>query len=260
MAIGHGLDQDARPEGHIAAGKHAGSRGHQVIVDLENSARRDLHALFATEEREVGLLADGQDHAVAGNDLFFVAECRIETAVFVEDRKAAANLEAGHDAILANNLLRSPAVVDHDAFVLGFVHFAFPCRHLRARFKADHVHLFRAGTQCHAGCIESRLQAFGIVFLGKIDGFMHQANSGARHIDGHVAAANNHYALAQFDLKSEIDVDEKIDAVVDARQVRAGNVQFAALVKAGGQQNRIELRSQIGEGDVAPHASRACAE
>ena len=47
MAVGHGLDQDARPEGHIAAGKDPGRRGHQVLIDLENSARSNLHTLFA---------------------------------------------------------------------------------------------------------------------------------------------------------------------------------------------------------------------
>ena len=82
---------------------------------------------------------------------------------------------------------------------------------------------------------------------------LHQAHGGARHVDGHVAAADDHDALAQFDLEAQVDVDEEIDAVVNARQVRAGNVQLTALVEPGGQQNRIELRAQIGKGNIAAY-------
>ena len=64
---------------------------------------------------------------------------------------------------------------------------------------------------------------------------MHQAHGGAGHVDGHIAAADDDHALAQLDLESEIDVDQKVDAVVDAGQMRAGDVQFAALVEPGGQ-------------------------
>ena len=99
-----------------------------------------------------------------------------------------------------------------------------------------------------AGC---RPLASSSVF-GEIHRLLHQPHRRARHVDGHVAAADHHHALAQFDLEAQIDVDQKIDAVVDAGQVRAGNIQFAALVEPGGQQNRIELGAQIGEGDVAP--------
>ena len=80
---------------------------------------------------------------------------------------------------------------------------------------------------------------------------MHQSNGGARNIDGHVAAAYHHNPFAQFDLESQVHVDQKVDAVVDARQMRAWNVQFAALVQTRGKQNRIELRAQIGERDIA---------
>jgi hypothetical protein len=81
---------------------------------------------------------------------------------------------------------------------------------------------------------------------------MHQAHSGARHVDGHVAAAHHNNPLAQFNLESKVDVDQEVDAVVDPRKVRSRDVQFAAFVEASGQQNRIELRAQVGEGDVAP--------
>ena len=52
MAVGHGLHQDARSERHVAAGKDARSGGHQVVVDLERPARRDLDAVFAPPRKE----------------------------------------------------------------------------------------------------------------------------------------------------------------------------------------------------------------
>ena len=92
---------------------------------------------------KVSLLADGENHAVAGNDLFLVAEGRIEAAVLVEDARRSANLQTSNHAVFANHFLRPPAVIDHDAFVLGLFHFAFPRRHLGAGFEADHVRLLR---------------------------------------------------------------------------------------------------------------------
>src|ERR1039457_313295 len=130
MPVGHGFHQHARSERHVAAGEDTGSRGHEVLVDFENSARRHLHLFLAAEERKVRLLPDGEDHVVAREHLFLVAECRVETAVFVEDGDAGAHLEAGHHTVGADDLLRSPGVLHGDAFMLGFVHLALPGRHL----------------------------------------------------------------------------------------------------------------------------------
>src|ERR1035437_7971596 len=251
VAVGNSLNKDARSKGDVAAGKDAGGRCHQILVDLEDSARRHLHALFAAEEREVGLLADGQDHAVAGDDLFFVTEYRIEAAVFIKNSETAADFESGDDAVLADNLFRSPTVIHHDALVLGFVNFALPCRHLCARFQADHVDFFGARAQSHARRVKGGLQALGIIVFGKVHSLMHEADGRARHINGYVTAAHHNHALPKFNLKSEIDVNEKIDAVVNACQVRSRNVQLAAFVEPGGEKDRIELRPQIAEGDVA---------
>jgi len=75
-----------RPEGYVAACKNAGGGGHQVLVNLEDPRGGHLHSFFAAEEREVGLLTDGQDHAVAGNSLSLSSlNTRIEAAVFIKD-------------------------------------------------------------------------------------------------------------------------------------------------------------------------------
>ena len=49
MAIGHGFNKNARTKGYISAGKDARSGSAEIIVDLENAARRDLHPIFIVE-------------------------------------------------------------------------------------------------------------------------------------------------------------------------------------------------------------------
>src|ERR1019366_7834621 len=66
-----------------------GEHRHLLPWDAEKATRRYLNAVVATQEREVGLLADGEAHASAGNDLFLVAEDRIEAAILIEDGEAA---------------------------------------------------------------------------------------------------------------------------------------------------------------------------
>ena len=87
---------------------------------------------------------------------------------------------------------------------------------------------------------------------------MHQSHRGARHIDGHVAAAHHNDPLAQFDFVAQVGVDQEIDAVVDPRQVRARNIQLAALVEAGGKQHRVEFGAQSAKEMSRPRVMRVC--
>src|SRR5487761_2030643 len=135
VAIGDGLDEDARSKGDIAACKHAGGCSHEVLIDLEDPARRDRDAFFATKERKVSLLTNGQDHAFTRNDFLFVTEGGTEAAILIEDAEAAADTKARDDAVFSDNFFGAPTVVDHDAFMFGLIHFSLPCRHLRARFE-----------------------------------------------------------------------------------------------------------------------------
>ncbi len=106
--------------------------------------------------------------------------------------------------------------------------------------------------ESHARRVKGGLQALCIVILfGKINCLVHQTNGCPGNIDGHVAAAHHNHTLAQFNLKSEVDVDQKVDAVVDTLKMSSRNVEFASLVEPGGKQNCIELRPQFRKGDVA---------
>jgi len=49
-----------------------------------------------------------ENHAVAGNDLLFVAEGGIEAAILIEDSEAAANLQASTTAVFADDSLWDP--------------------------------------------------------------------------------------------------------------------------------------------------------
>src|SRR5208282_4829547 len=67
---------------------------------------------------------------------------------------ASLQLEARYRAILAKNLLDAPTVVKNNSFPFGFLHLAFPGRHLLARFQAHHAHFLGAGTDGCAGRVE----------------------------------------------------------------------------------------------------------
>ena len=73
------------------------------------------------------------------------------------------------------------------------------------------------------GGVQGGLEAFRAGF-GGAGGFVHQAHGGARDIDGHVAATDHDDPLAEFDFVTQIGIDQEIDAVKDAGQMRAGNV------------------------------------
>src|SRR5579863_3936252 len=82
---------------------------------------------------------------------------------------------------------------------------------------------------------------------------MHQAHRGAGDIDRNVPASDNNHALAELDLETKIDVDQKVDAVIDAGQMGAGNVEFAPLIESRGQQYGVEFLTQRLECNVAPN-------
>src|SRR5579863_8926264 len=114
MTVGHCLDQNPRAERHVPSGKHPGRRRSQLIIDLENAPWSDLHSVLGIDVREVSLLADGENHAVAGNDLLLVAKRRTEAALLVEDGQTAAHLEASSNAVFTDDFFRAPTVVDLD--------------------------------------------------------------------------------------------------------------------------------------------------
>ncbi len=80
----------------------------------------------------------------------------------------------------------------------------------------------------------------------------HFAGRGASHVHGDVAAADHDYFLADGELVAEIHVEQKVDALVDAVEIDAGNGEIAAAMRANRDQHGIEtLPAQIGNREVA---------
>ena len=167
MPVGHRFHQHARAECHVAAGEDAGRRGHQVLVDLENSARRHLNVRHRRPGR-TGPPAARWPAPRYRSGMTFSSSLKagLKRPFSSKTETQRAHPEAGDDAVRADDLLGSPPVVHGDALVLGFVDFALPGGHLLARFQAHQAHLFGAGTHRHAGRVQGRLQALRSGFGG----------------------------------------------------------------------------------------------
>ena len=67
LCAGDGVDEQPRAVRDIAAGEDVGGGGLVgLAIDFDEAAIA-LHAVRGVEEREVGGLADGEDHVVGGN-------------------------------------------------------------------------------------------------------------------------------------------------------------------------------------------------
>ena len=85
-----------------------------------------------------------------------------------------------------------------------------------------------------------------------------QTNRRARHIDGHIAAADNRHLAADFGLAGEIDFPQKFDALANAVGLFTRNAQLDALVGPESQIDRLvaviqqiingQIRTQRGAG------------
>ena len=81
----------------------------------------------------------------------------------------------------------------------------------------------------------------------------HFAGRRAGHVHGHVAAADDDDLLADGELVAEVHVEQKVDALVDAVEIDAGNSQIAAAMCTHGDQHGVEaLAAQVGDREVAP--------
>ena len=95
LAVRHRLDQVARTEGHVAARVDAGGRGGEARrVDPDRPARGELDPVGRLQERQVGLLADGEDAGVGvERQHVLVVVAGAEAAVLVEDGEDAPQLD-----------------------------------------------------------------------------------------------------------------------------------------------------------------------
>src|SRR5471032_2913407 len=147
--VAHAVDDQARAEYTIASGEDARSAGHEgVAVGHDQSARRDLYAIFRLQEIQIGALADGHDDGIAfDHRLAVFMESRIEPPGRVEDPFGFDGFKTHHFPVTADHLLGSSAVMQDDAFDLGFLDFLQGRRHLLPVFEADNSHFARPHAQ-----------------------------------------------------------------------------------------------------------------
>ena len=206
FAIAHTINNQARAEDAIAAGKDALRGGHQCLcIDGNQSAAGNLHAVFRLEEIEPGRLANGHDDGVALH-LAFAAfeERRIETFVLIEDPFGFERLQCNHLAVLANHPLGAQTRVHTDAFLFGFLNFFESGRHLVARLKTHQVYFPCAHAQSrkrnvdHLFCGDcGHVLRRRLVILHSARMLTHYfARGRAGYVHGHVAATNHDHFLA----------------------------------------------------------------
>jgi hypothetical protein len=224
------------------------------------SPRGETSTPSSGQELQIGRLADGHDDGVAIQPrLAVLVESRTEAAVGIEDRLGLEHLKRHGPPILADDLLRTEAGMDDDALFFRLFNLFQRGRHL-ARFsrqtrctscapsrkaESETSIISRAATASMLPCEGSKFSTPPGMLA------QHFAGRGPGHIHGHVAAADDENLLADGEPVAEIHIEQKIDALVDAVQIHAGNGEVAAAVRANRNQNGIEVPPQIGDGEIA---------
>ena len=227
LAVPGRLDQGRRPGHEVAAGEDAADvRGVRRRVDLDPTAV-DLELGLDRQERQVGGLRDGRDHR-PGRDL--------ELGAFDRDRRAATRrirlAEPVADepdrrdlAVLADDLDRAGEELHPDALALGLAQLLLVDDELGPRPAVDDRH------------------ALGAV-----------AEARPRAVHRGVAAADDDDVGADLERLAEVGLLHEVDAVVDAFEVGAGDVERHGVHGAGGDGDGVEVALELLEGDV--HADR----
>ena len=273
--FGHGGDDDPRPERDIAAGEHIGpGSGQRLRVGFNRAARSNFEVVLGAHPGQIRRLADGEDDPVGG-DRFLGALKKggIETPVLIEDRGDLDQFNAGNLSVLSQNAFRSPACVQLHAFFDGNVNLGFRRRHLLQAFEAIHVDFAHPGAQrlpgdveCHFQILRAFLLSPGELIEGRrglaqnlahcfrthVVNLARLPHDRARDIEGHIAAANHDHLAVQIDLVAEVDVEQIVNRAKRAVQVHAFDVQLAALVRADGEEDRLEaILFETGQGEIA---------
>ena len=97
LAVGHRIDDQSRSKGDVARGKDSWRRRHQrVWIEFECALTRRFDTVFRFQEGKVRSLANRQNHRVARDNEFRSRfEFRVEALVFIKNRNAFDNFQAG---------------------------------------------------------------------------------------------------------------------------------------------------------------------
>ena len=222
LAGGDGVDGELRAGVHVAAHEDVGLR--RLVGELVGHgvhAAEELHLRILEQVLQHHGLADGEDDLVGleGNELILII-FRGEPLVLVEHGGALLEHDAG-DLAVAEDLLRAPARVDHDAVLAGLGALLQGGGHDVLGLERQHRHLGRAAALRYAG-----------------------------RVDRDIAAAHDDHLAGHLHLAGVRRVEE-----VDGRG-RAGERlardagQLAALAADGHVEALVALLAQAGDRDV----------
>ena len=223
LAVAGGLDQRRRAGHEVAAAEHAADvRGVRRRVDPD-ATPADLEVGLDRQERQVRRLGDGRDDDVGLDH---------ELAALDRDRRAATGgvrlaeavadeLHAGDVAVLAEDLDRAGEELHPDALALGLAELLLVDDELAARPAVDDRDVVGAVAQARPGAVHRR-----------------------------VAAADDDDVLADVQLLAEVGLLHEVDAVVDALEVGAGDVEGDRVHRAGGDRDRVVVGLELVERDV----------
>ena len=133
----------------------------------------------------------------------------------------ADELDAGHVAVLAEDLDRAGEELHPDALALGL------------------AELLLVDDQLAPGPAVDDRDVLGAV-----------AEARPRAVHRGVAAADDDDVLADVELLAEVRLLHEVDAVVDALEVGAGDVERDRVHRAGGDRDRVEVALELVERDV----------
>ena len=189
-----------------------------------------------------------------------VEEGGIKALVLIEDPFRLESFKGSDLAVLAQNALRTKAGIHLDSLFFGFDDFFQSGGHLIARLQADQVHFARAHAQRGKRNVDHLLSRDGgDIFVGRLEIFDafgvlldDFTRRGAGNIHGDVSTADHDDFLADGELVSEVHIQQKVDALVNAVEINSGNAEIAAAMSADGEEHGIEaLASQIGNRKVS---------
>ena len=135
-----------------------GLEGNRICLDRAISV--DFNSGSLEEVAHDDGLTDGQQDVVTAElDRFVLVILRVEASFAVLDAGALLEDDTGDLAVLGEDLLRTPAVHDFDAFCLCVFDFIVCRRHFILAFKAQHCDLAIRNTLCGTGNVDCDITA-----------------------------------------------------------------------------------------------------
>ena len=216
MAVRHRPDDVLRAERGVAAEEHLRiGRAHGLGIDLRHVPFVEFDAAIALDPGERVLLADRDQHVVAGDGLVGLARRhQVAPALGVVFGLHLLEGDAGELAVVVDEGDRHHEIEDRNVLVHGV--FLFPGRGL---------HLLEAGTHDH------------------LDVLAAEPARGAAAIHRGVAAAEHDHALADLVDMAERHAGEPVDADMDVAWRLPCGREFRARGRAARRSRRRSRRS-----------------